>query len=240
MRELLGSIDCEWRWQWVPDVRSDDPEQQSWIEHMAARFADWTSGDLAAVRRVWPKDAGTEFPLTPDMVGQVTAELLLDRSRQLPAWARLAWGAAFVAGQARWAPVPVVVEFHQPREEDPNYLMEIVGAAGREGDARRPVVDYVTTPIGDGVRVSALARTPDGAVSGRVDAAMRLDIAPIDGAERVSVDVIVTTHIFDLGLMAVIGAGVEQLMQLVADDSAPSADGVAHLSFAPAAAEGQP
>jgi hypothetical protein len=240
MSELLGSVDCAWYWEWVPNVGPDEPEHQAWTERITALFADWASDGLAAARRAWPKDAQAAFPVTADMVGQGMAELLLDRAGELPASARLVWGAASVAGRVRWAPVPVVMEFRQPQAEDPNYLMEVVGADGREGDARRPRVDYVTTAIGDGVRVSALARSPEGVAFGRVDAAMRLDIPPTDGTATVSIDVILTTQVFDFGLMAVIDAGVEQLMQVTADSCVPSAEGPPLLSFVPLAPEGQP
>lgn len=240
MSGLLDSVDGAWHWEWVPNAGPDGPERQAWTERVVALFADWASDGLAAARQAWPKEAQAAFPVTADMVGQGAAELLLDRAGALPVWARLAWGAAAVAGRVRWVPVPVVVEFRQPQAEDPNYLMEVVGAEGREGDARRPRVDYVTTTIGDGVRVAALARSPEGAAFGRVDAAMRLDIPPTGDTASVSVDVILTTQVFDFGLLAVIGTGVEQLMQLTADSCVPSTDGPPHLSFVPLAPEGQP
>ncbi|MEU6854391.1 hypothetical protein ABZ901_31225 [Actinacidiphila alni] len=223
-----------WHWEWVPKIGPDDPDHAAWTAHMVGLFADWTAEGLAAARQSWPAEAGVAFPFTADMVGRGAAEWLMRRAGQLPAWARLAWGAAFVEGRPRWAPVPVVVEFRQPRGEDPNYLMDVVGAAGRESDTRPPTVDYVTTPIGDGVQVFALGRTPEGAAFGRADAAMRLDVPPADGAPSVSSDVLLTTIVLDMGLMALIGAGVEQLMQQIANDCAPQAgSGPARLGLLP-------
>ncbi|MFJ2633723.1 hypothetical protein ACIO6U_17525 [Streptomyces sp. NPDC087422] len=231
--DLAAPDGLPWHWEWVPDVRPDDEEYAAWTAHIVALFADWTSEGLDAARLAWPAEAGVEFPFTSDMVGQGAAAWLLHRAGQLPAWSRLAWGAAFVQGSARWAPVPVVVEFRRPREEDPNYLMEVVGASGRDGDARQPTIDYVTTPIGDGVQVFALGRTPEGAAFGRAEAAMRLDVPPVGGAASVSSDVVLTTVVFEMGLMALISAGVEQLMQQIAHDCAPPADGgPARLGFA--------
>ncbi|MEZ0090217.1 hypothetical protein [Streptacidiphilus sp. EB129] len=239
--ELPAPTQLPWRWEWVPKVRPDDEEYEAWTEHMVALFEDWTSEGLAAARLAWPKEAGIEFPFSSDMVGRGAAQWLLDRAGQLPAWSRVAWGAAFVEGSARWAPVPVVVEFRRPRAEDPNYLMEIVGATGIDSDARPPVVDYVTTPIGDGVQVFALGRTPEGAAFGRLDSAMRLDVPPRDGAPSVSTDVLLTTRVFEMGLMALISAGVEQLMQQIANDCAPPSDsGPARLGFVAATEGGQP
>src|SRR5688572_23196180 len=110
-KELLGLVQWAWRWDWVPVGGPDDPGVQEWTDNVTALFADWASGELAETR--WPAEA--TFVLTGDMVGQAAAEWLLDRAAELPASARLAWGAAFVAGKARWAPVPVVVEFLRPR-----------------------------------------------------------------------------------------------------------------------------
>jgi hypothetical protein len=227
-----------WRWEWVPRVRPGEPPPAAWIAHLADLFEDWTAEGMAAARLAWPEEAGIEFPFTADMPGRGAAGWLLDRARKLPAWGRLAWGAAFVDGAVRWAPVPVVVEFHRPRAEDPVYLMQAVGSTGRDGDARPPVIDYVTTPIGDGVQVFAFGRTPQGAAFGRLDAALRLDVPQRDGAPAVSADVLLTARVFDLGLMALIGTGVEQLMQQIANDCAPAHDGAARLGFAAAAQEG--
>lgn len=238
--DLPASARLPWRWEWVPKVRPGDDEHGAWTGHMVELFADWTSEGLAASRLAWPVESGVEFPFTPDMVGRGAAQWLLDRAEQLPAWSRLAWGAAYVDGRPRWAPVPVVVEFRRPRAEDPNYLMEIVGAAGRGGDARPPAVDYVTTPIGDGVQVFALERTSDGAAFGRVDAALRLEVPPHGDTASVSTDVLLATQVFEMGLMALIGAGVEQLMQQIANDCAPPPDaGPARLGFV-GSAEGDP
>jgi hypothetical protein len=231
---LLGLVSWTWRWAWVPDLRSDERERQVWTEHIVDLFADWTSAGLAEARQAWPGDAETEFPVTSDMVGHGAAEILLERAGQLPASARLAWGAAFVGGQPRWAPVPVVVEFRMPQAEDPNYLMDAVGAAGRDTDARAPMVEYVTTPVGDGVRVFAMARSPMGAAFGRVEAAMRLDTPPSGGAASVSVDVVLTTTVFEMALMALIGPGVEQLMQQIATDCVPpEGEGPARIVLTP-------
>jgi hypothetical protein len=239
MSEVLPpSAQLPWRWEWVPKVRLGEEEHEAWTEHVLALFEDWTAEGLAEARLAWPQEVGIAFPFTSDMVGRGAAQWLLDRAEQLPAWSRVAWGAAFVDGRPRWAPVPVVVEFRRPRDEDPNYLMEIVGATGRDGDARPPVVDYVTTPIGDGVQVFALGRSEEGAAFGRLEAALRLDVPPSGGAASVSTDVLLTTLVFELGLMAVIGAGVEQLMQQIANDCAPADASPARLGFLVATAEG--
>lgn len=231
---LLGLVSWTWRWEWVPDAQADEQRRQVWTSQVVDLFADWTAEGLAEARQGWP--AAAEFPVTPDMVGRGAAEMLLERAGQLPASARLAWGAAFVAGEPRWAPVPVVVEFRTPRAEDPNYLMDDVGAAGRDTDARPPVVEYVTTPVGDGVRVFAMARSPEGAAFGRVEAAMRVDVPPTGGAASVSVDVVLTTAVFEMALMALIGPGVEQLMQQIAADCAPpKGDGPARIVLTPTA-----
>jgi hypothetical protein len=230
--DLLALTRQPWRWDWVPT--SGDDVRAAWTAQMVELFEDWTRDGLAAVRSAWPAETAT---LTPDLVGRGAAEWLLERADRLPAWARLAWGAVFVTDRPRWAPVPVVVEFRRPVVEDSAYLMEWVGATGLDGDAREPVVDYITTPAGDGVRVFALARSADGLPYGRLDAAMRLDI-PGDG-DAAGVDVLLTTLVFEMGLMALIGPGVEQLMQLIAESAQGSDGRPAQLRFAAPAGGGK-
>lgn len=223
--ELVALTRLPWHWEWVPSVQDGDEAREMWTTHMVALTEAWMHEGLAAASEAWPADAGVEFPFNAEMMGRGTAQWLLERADHLPDQARLAWGAGFVNGQPRWVPVPVIVEFRHPRDADPVYLMEAVGAKGRDGDAREPVVDYVTTPIGDGVRVFAFGRTEDGAAYGRLDAALRLDVPPVDGMAAVSIDVLLTTRAFEMDLMAAIGPGVEQLMQQIAADSTPAADG---------------
>jgi hypothetical protein len=94
--------------------------------------------------------------------------------------------------------------------------MEVIGAHGLPEDAREPVLHYVSVPGADGVRVFAVGRTPHGTAYGRVDAAMRLDSG---------IDVVLRTRVFEMPQMAVIGAGVEQLMTTIAADGTTIAVG---------------
>jgi hypothetical protein len=222
--EVLALIRAPWQWQWVPGAARGADVRAAWTGQLTAQFAEWTRAGMAEAHAAWPGEAGP-CPITGDLVGQGVASWLLERADRLPPWARLAWGAVFLDERPRWAPVPVVVEFRRPAAADPVYLMDEVGAAGRPGDAREPVVDYVTTPAGDGVRVFALARTVEGAGYGRLDAALRLEVPTGDGAAGDGADVILTTVVFELGLMALIGPGVEQLMQRIAAECAPGSDG---------------
>lgn len=237
--DLRALMRVPWHWEWVPQTGPDGTEHREWTARVVALFEAWTAEGLDSGRAAWPAAAGTPFPFTADMVGREAAGWLGERAAALPPWARLAWGAAFVGGRPRWAPVPVVVEFAEPEAEDPNYLMETVGARGMEGDAREPVVDYVTTAIGDGLRVFALCRSPEGAACARLHAALRLDVPPRGGAASVSTDVLLSTLVFETGLMAVIGDGVEQLMQQIAEECAPADAGPARLGFLAATQEGQ-
>lgn len=234
---LLALTRVPWRWDWVPCDREDEDERAAWTAHMVALYEEWAGESFAAARDAWAADNGVEFPLAPDVLGRTVAQGLLEQADELPEPARLVWGVAFANGRPRWAPMPVVVEFRRPRDADPTYLMDSVGSKGRDGDAREPVVEYVTTPAGDGVRVFAFARTEEGAAYGRLDAAMRLDVPPSDGAAAVSVDVLLSAKVFEITMMAIIGPGIEQLMQWIAAECVPGADGApARLRFA--AAEG--
>lgn len=231
--DVLALTRAPWRWEWVPGASRGAEVRAAWTGHLTALFEEWTRAGLAEIRAAWPGEAGP-CPVTGELVGRGVATWLLERVDRLPPWARLAWGAVFLDdGRPRWAPVPVVVEFRRPAAADPVYLMDEVGAAGRPGDAREPAVDYVTTPAGDGIRVFALARTEEGAAYGRLDAAMRLEVpsggaagdGAVGGAAGDGVDVLLTTVVFELGLMALIGPGVEQLMRRIAAESAPRPDG---------------
>jgi hypothetical protein len=219
MPDLSSLTTLPWHWEWVPRPIDDEPARRQWSDHVVSLFEDWTRGGWDQARAAWPATAPAEFPFTPEVIGRNAAEWLLQRADSLPRWARLAWGAAFVAGRPRWAPVPVVVEFREPRAEDPNYLMDVVGASKpRPDDGREPTVDYVTTPFGDGVRVVALGRSAEGAAFGRLDAALRLDWPPTTERAGLRADVLLATRVFDVELLAVIGPGVEQLMRLVATE----------------------
>ncbi|TSB32820.1 hypothetical protein [Streptomyces benahoarensis] len=225
---------CAWHWEWVPPASPGGTDDDPWVAHLVEIYTAWMAEGLAAGRKLWPEDAGEEFPVTADAIGRTVAAWLRERAGQLPAWSRLAWGAAFVNDKPHWAPVPVVVEFRDPDGEDPNYLLERMGAEGIESDARKPVVEYVTTAAGDGFRLLALGRTPDGGGYGRVGAALRLEIPQDGDASERGVDVLLKTSVTDMGLMAVIGAGVEQLMQEIAAASVPPpGGGRAPLGFVP-------
>ncbi|GAA3183353.1 hypothetical protein GCM10017688_41900 [Streptomyces ramulosus] len=228
---------CAWHWEWVPPAPPGGTDDDPWAAHLVELYTAWTAEGLAAARKLWPKETGEleeDFPLTADAMGRTVAAWLRERAGQLPAWSRLAWGAAFVNDKPHWAPVPVVVEFRRPGADDPNYLLETMGAGGIESDARTPVVEYVTTLAGDGFRFLALGRTPEGASYGRVGAALRLEIPQDGGASESGVDVLLTTSVADMGLLAVIGAGMEQLMQEIAAASMPPpGGGRAPLGFVP-------
>lgn len=222
--ELTGAITLPWHWEWVPAASAGDEVRRLWGDHLVELFEDWTGQGLSAVRAALPERDRAEFPFTPELLGRYSAQWLVERADSLISGQRLAWGAAFVDGRPRWAPVPVAVEFRAPLADDPMYLMDIVGArprreAGRERERERePVVDYVTTPFGDGLRVLGLGRSDEGMAFGRLDAAMRLDWPPTEDREAVRMDVLLTTRIVDISLLAVIGPGVEQLMQRIANE----------------------
>ncbi|MBM6406064.1 hypothetical protein JQN72_17645 [Phycicoccus sp. CSK15P-2] len=216
--DLLALTRVPWTWEWVPSAREPAAQREAWAAHVGELFAEWAEQGLAATRERWPAEAG-DFPLSGEHVGSGTAEWLQERADTLAPWARLAWGAGFVDSQApRWAPVPVVVEFFEPLANDPTYLMDAIGTGGLPGDAREPVVDYFGTAQGDAVRAFALTGGPDQAACGRLDAAMRVEWPASDDRPAATFDVVARTRVFDLSLMAAIGPGVEQLLELVAAD----------------------
>lgn len=210
--------DVTWRWQWVPAPGA--PDAQQWQDDTAAVFVEWTADGLRDV----------EPALTPEAVGAQTAQWLRSRADDCPPGARVAWGAGYVtADRPRWAPVVVTIELRTPRAADAGYLMDEVGARGAPGDARRPTVDYLTTEAGDGVRVAALVRGPGGAASCRVDAAVRVDVPAYGDEPATSVDVLASTRTGDLTLFGTLGAGVDDLLHLVAGQCLPGPDGTPDL-----------
>lgn len=218
--EFTGAITLPWHWGWVPAASAGDEVRRLWGDHLVELFEDWTGEGLSAVRAALPERERAGFPFTAELLGRHSAQWLAERADSLITGQRLAWGAAFIDGRPRWAPVPVAVEFRSPLADDPMYLMEIVGAGPRRDarDAREPVVDYVTTPFGDGLRVLGLGRSDEGLAFGRLDAAMRLDWPETEHRPAVRMDVLLTTRVVDMALMAVIGPGVEQLMQRIANE----------------------
>lgn len=215
-----GAMIVPWHWEWVPAAAAGPEARQIWSEHVAGLFEGWTREGLDEVRAALPERERAEFPLTAELLGRSSAQWLAERADSLLRGQRLAWGAAFVDGRPRWAPVPVAVEFRAPVADDPIYLMDVVGANPRResGHAREPVVDYVTTPYGDGLRVLGLGRSDEGLAFGRLDAAMRLDWPATEHRTAVRIDVLLTTRVVDMALLAVIGPGVEQLMQRIANE----------------------
>jgi hypothetical protein len=213
--DLRALTEPPWRWGWVPNVDDGPAVRDRWTGLVVSRIAEWSGEALSAARAAWSEGAATS-----DMLGREFAAWLLARADQLPDWTRLAWGTALPAGAPRWSPVFVMVEFREPRAEDSAYLMEVVGARGADGDVRDPVVDYVTTPNGDGVVVFALA-CADGTVHARVDAAMRLEVPPSGVEAACGSDVLLTTQVFEMPLMAVIRSGMAQLMRRIGTDYAP-------------------
>lgn len=200
-----------WVWSWVPPVDGDEVTSAAWEADVTAAFDLWTADAVTALTRALPpqlRDAAV-----PGSVGQEVAAWLRSRTVDLPPATYVAWGAAFLTPERpRFAPVVAVVELREPTAPDAGYLMDVVGARGRAEDARPPLVDYVTTDGGDGVRVTALVRGSRGEAAVRVEAALRLDPTP----ERGAVDVVVSTRVDELALFGLAGPGVEQLLHAVA------------------------
>lgn len=211
----LVAPDVTWAWSWVPPADHDEEEARAWHADVAATFTGWTVGTIAELTRALPPElrAGA----AASAVGGEVATWLRGRTVGLPPWTYVAWGAVFLTPERpRWAPVVAVVELREAPDGS-EHLMDVVGAAGLPQDARPPVVDFVTTDAGDGVRVTALARGPRGEAYVRVDAALRLE-ATDDGGP---VDVVVSTRADELGMFGLIGVGVEQLLHVVAASSLP-------------------
>jgi hypothetical protein len=207
-------LEVSWFWEWVPAAGSDEPARAAWTESVADRLDEWVGGKVAVARAAWPADAGEDFPFTAGEMGSAVARDLLLRAGDMPANCRLIWGAGFAGDDARWLPLMVLTEFRQARPGDSAYLMELAGAGGMAGDLREPTVEYVTTEHGDGVRVVALARSEADGLYGRVNAALRLEGPAGD------VDVLLETRVKGLDQLAVIGAGVEAVMFMIADQHA--------------------
>jgi hypothetical protein len=238
-------VEVSWFWDWVPAAGRDAAELSAWTESIASLLDGWAGEKVAAARAAWPADSDEEFPFTVGEMGSAVARGLLERADELPGHCRLIWGAAFFGEDVRWLPLIVGAEFRQARPEDPAYLMAVVGAEGFEDDIREPNVDYVSTDHGDGIRVLALARTEAEGVHARVDAALRLeapavpDVPAVPDAPEVlgtpsgDIDVLLSTRVSGLDQIAVIGSGVEALMNMIATQfAAQPGDAAPQLRFA--------
>ncbi|MBD7920238.1 hypothetical protein H9657_18350 [Cellulomonas sp. Sa3CUA2] len=209
-----------WAWWWVPSDDEHPAAVEEWHAATAGMFAQWVDETILSGAATLPVEL--RRGLTPQGVGHEVATWLRGRAAGLPVGTRVAWGAGFLAPERpRWAPVVVVVEMREPAHADAGYLLDGLAPDGAPGDARRPVVDYVTTSAGDGVRVSALVRGEDGDVCARVDAALRVDATDQHGA----IDVVLSTRVVDQSVFGIAGQGVEELMHLVAAEVGPPVAG---------------
>lgn len=198
------SLEVSWFWDWVP--AADDAA--AWIPYVARMLDEWAGSKVAAAR------ADRNFPFATGEIGETVAEALLQRAATLPANCRLLWGAGFVDEEVRWLPLLIVAEFRRARPGDSSYLMTEVGAEGFPDDIRDPIVEYVTTDRGDGVRVVALAESEGEGLHARADAALRLETPGRD-----DVDVLLSTRIKGMDKAGAIGGGVEVAMHLIASQA---------------------
>ena len=230
MIDALVLPEVAWRWEWVPTPDTPAADAEAWLLRTADLLGGWADLPPALLEELPPQERALA---TGETVGRSAALWLLARAARCPAGTGLAWGAGHLTpDRPRWGPVPVLVDFRVPVAQDASYLMTEVGAAGDEDDARPPVVDYVTTDGGDGVRVMALVRGAAGAVTCRVDAAMRVDVPAYGDVPATSVDVVLSTRTDDLTAAAVLGGGVEELMHRIAAELLPGTDGVPRLVLA--------
>ena len=215
---LPEAPDVHWLWWWVPSDGEPAEALAQWQTSTAGLFTQWLGDGITAVIPTLPAELRDE--ITPESVAHDVASWLRGRAAGLPTWTRIAWGAGFLDPERpRWVPVVVVVEMREPAAEDAGYLLDELAPDGAPDDARRPVVDYVTTTAGDGVRVAALVRGPDGEAYARVDAALRVDATDAHGP----VDVRLSTRVVEQSLFGVVGQGVAELMHLVAAEVGPGA-----------------
>lgn len=200
--------EISWAWDFVPVTEAD---REGWPEFMANLLDEWAGDQVDAARAAWPADAVESFPFPPGAMGTAVAHDLMKRADDAPPGCRLVWGAGFVDDKVRWMPLMALVEFRQPRPGDSSYLMSLVSAEGHPDDVRPPVVEYFSTDRGDGVRVTALADNHAEGPHGRVHAALRLELPDGD------VDVLVETRVGGMEQLAVIGGGIEVIMNLIAE-----------------------
>ena len=198
------SIEVSWFWDWVPPA----DEAAAWIPYVSRMLEEWAGATVAAAR------TDQDFPFTTGEMGTAVAEAMLERAASVPANCRLLWGAGFVDDDVRWLPLLILVEFRAPRPGDSSYLMAEVGSDGFPEDIREPQTEYVTTDHGDGVRVVALADSPEEGVHARANAALRLETT----GDR-EVDVLLSTRVQGMDKAGVIGGGLETAMHLIASQA---------------------
>jgi hypothetical protein len=244
-----GSIEVPWQWSWVPDPGADRAAADQWQAATASTFDHWLASGAQPADPGGPTPAGTApagavsagvapagvapagvapagaapagnapagtAPAGTVSAGNALAGELWRRAGDLPAGARLLWGAGFDADGPRWWPVQVVVQRVGHADDDPDYLLDLVGAR-TVVDGRTPDVTYSSTSFGDCVRVTVRERGPDGLVNALVRAATR-----IEWPRTAAADLLLTTRIWDMSLLAVIGPGMDGLMRQMAGAIAP-------------------
>jgi hypothetical protein len=219
------SIEVPWQWSWVPAPGSDPAAEARWLAATAATFDGWLTergqAPATAERSASEDGAGVTSGAEAEGAGSLLARELCHHAGELPGGARLVLGVGFGADGPRWWPVQVVVERIGDPPEDPDYLLDLVGAR-TVMDGVAPNVTYSSTSFGDCVRVIVPETGPDDRVNGLVRAATRIEWPATATSPAMSGDFLLTTRVWDMSLLAVIGPGLDNLMQQMADAIAPA------------------
>jgi hypothetical protein len=224
------SIEVPWQWSWVPAPGGDPAAEAQWLAATAAAFDSWLTErgqppataangagkDSAGQGGAGQGGAGVASGGVGELAGSGLARELCRHAGDLPAGARLVLGVGFDADGPRWWPVQVVVEKVGDPPEDPDYLLDLVGAR-TVVDGVAPNVTYLSTSFGDCVRVIVAERGPDDRVNALVRAATRIEWPATASGPAMSGDFLLTTRAWDMSLVAVIGPGMDNLMQRMAD-----------------------
>jgi hypothetical protein len=208
------SIEVPWQWHWVPTPGGDPAADTEWLTATAAVFDRWLTGHGQPPTTA-ENDAGAGATAVAGGASSYLARELRRRAGDLPAGARLVWGAAFDAAGPRWWPVQVVLERVGDATGDSDYLLDLVGARSLV-DGLAPNISYTSTSFGDGLRVIRPERGPDGRVNALVRAAIRIEWPALAGNPATRSDFLLTTRIWDMSLLAVVGPGLDGLMRQMA------------------------
>lgn len=200
-----------WSWEWVPGRYHDPSRYADWTRRAGEAFGGWLT-------RAKEESVSVPAELTersPQDLGRDLALAFLIRADQLPPRSYLLCGTAQLDDLPAWTAVSAVAQVGPIEQADPDYLLDRTGA--RHGCVLTAPLDYVTTRCGDGFRFVDWQRMPDDTMIAELRAAMRVEWPEIGSTAATRFDLLVTARTDDPALVAVLGPGVDQILEQVAD-----------------------
>jgi hypothetical protein len=200
-----------WSWEWVPGRYHDPSRYADWTRRAGEAFGFWLA-------RLKEESASVPAELTERStqdLGRDLALAFLIRADQLPPHSYLLCGTVRVNELPVWTAVSAVAQLGPIEAADPDYLLDRTGA--RNGGRLTAPLDYVTTRCGDGFRFVLWQRASDDTLTAELRAAMRVEWPEIGSTPATRFDLVVTARTDDPALVAVVGPGVDRILEQVSE-----------------------